>query len=545
MSSEFHDSIVTLARTPISQASPAGDPVRYEPEFETLQAEIDKLSRPSLEQGKSQDVPDWSRVVELSTSILKSKSKDLLVMTYLTLGLFEQRGYGGLAAGLAAYDEFLKAFWEPCFPKIKPPHGRFNAVQYLIDRVLPDVEIKGDQPARAPSANEKEAVHKCADTLDALSETVSKAFADQPPDYSPNLPPLVRAFRALKDKVGPLKVDAPPAAAEGVPAVSAGAAPSAAPAASGAPAAPETFTTATQAVNTVVKVAKYLLTQDNKDARGYRLMRAVHFGGLAALPPNESGQTKIPPPPAASKQPRSLDNLLSTGDFPGLLTEAEGHFATTPLWLDLQRYAAQALAGMGPLYRAAHEAVVLEAVALRRRLPDVFDLLFADKKTPFADGATKSWVDEAASQFGGGGGGGGGGGDSVEAAIGEARKLLAEAKGPDAVNRMAALMDSAAGGRDRFRAQAALASFCMDMGKLPLATSLLEDLEARIAEYRLEFWEPQLSARALGDLFACLTKARPKPTPDEARRQCEVFARLCRVDPGAALKLEPPVVPAK
>lgn len=520
MASERHDQIVALGKEPISEASPVGDPVRYEEIFESLQAQMDRIGALTGEE------VEWKVVVELATDILKTKSKDLLVMTYLSLGLFESEGYAGLAAAFEAYSQFLKNFWEGCFPKVKPPHGRYNAIQYIADKVQPLVELKAGKAAKHPADSEKEAVHACTDALAALDEAVTTAFASQP--ETPNLAPLLRAFKALKEKVGPLGEEAPTAVA--APAEPGAAAPAAVPVA--APAAmPTTFSSATQAVQSIVKVAKYLLGQDNKDARGYRLTRAVHFGGLSATP--KSGI--IPGPPAPRRQ--FFENLAAGGDWPQLLTEAEGQFATTPLWLDMQRYVAMAANGQGPAFKAVHDAVALETVALHGRMPEVFDLTFKDGSA-FADGATKAWLSEIGGQFGGGGGGGGGGGDTLAQAVDEARKLLAKAQGEDAVARLSQAMDGSASRRERFRAQLALAGFCMDMNKLTLAASLLEGLETAIDQYRLEDWEPELAARAFGDLFACLQKAKPKPTPDDAQRSAAVFARLCRLDPARALKLD-------
>ena len=99
-------------------------------------------------------------------------------------------------------------------------------------------------------------------------------------------------------------------------------------------------------------------------------------------------------------------------------------------------------------------------------------------------------------------------------------------------------MDASAARRERFRAQLALASFCLDMNRLSLAASLLEGLEQVIDAYRLEEWEPGLAARTFADLYACMQKLKPKPTPDDAQRSAQIFARLCRLDPAAALKLE-------
>ena len=529
MDGEGRERILALGTEPISEASPVGDPVRYDEIFERLQAQMDRIGALTGEE------VEWNVVVDLATEILKTKSKDLLVMTYLTLGLFEKDGYAGLAAVFEAYSELLKQFWEGCYPKVKPPHGRYNALQYIVDKIQPLVELRGGEAAKHPREGEKEAVHACAAAVEKLDESVTAAFATQPD--TPNLLPLVRAFKALKEKVGPLEA-AQPAATESAAAPAAaadGVAPAVQAATAAAPAAvavPDTFSSATQAVQAVIKVAKYLLTQDNKDARGYRLMRAVHLGGLAAVPKDGI----IPGPPAARRQ--YFENLATSGNWPQLLTEAEGQFATTPLWLDMQRYVALAAKGQGPAFSAVHDGVALETVALQGRLPEIFNLTFKDG-TPFADGATKAWLNEIAGQFGGGGGGDGGvgGGDALAEAVDQARKLLAEAKGEEAVKRLSQAMDESAG-RRRFRAQLALAGFCLDMNKLALAGSLLEGLEAVIEKYQLDEWEPDLAGRTMADLYSCLCKAKPKPTPDDLKRQADVFARLCRLDPAAALKLE-------
>ena len=111
---------MAVGTDPIRPEKPVGDPVRYEDEFEQLQSQMDRINSLSGEQ------VEWNTVVSLAGEILKSKSKDLLVMTYLGVGLFEEHGYKGLAATLQAYSDFLKNFWDGCFPKVKPPHGRLK-----------------------------------------------------------------------------------------------------------------------------------------------------------------------------------------------------------------------------------------------------------------------------------------------------------------------------------------------------------------------------------------------------------------------------------
>ncbi|MBI5863862.1 MAG: type VI secretion system protein TssA [Planctomycetes bacterium] len=527
MSPTDSDAILALGKEPISAAAPAGETARYDEAFLALQGQMDRIgSLSGLE-------VEWKQVVELASGLLKTRSKDLLIMTYLTLGLLETGGFGGLAAGLAAYRELIAAYWESCFPKAKPPQGRINAIQYLAEKVLAQIEPQDGRGKRTPTGGERAAVHAAADAMIALDQAISTAYAGQAD--SPNVAPLVRAMKSLRERVGPLNAPAAETL-EGQAAPGSGGT-SAAPAAmaGGAPAAiPEVFRTATQALQAVKSVARFLLSQDDKDPTGYRLARIAAFGPLTEAP-----KDRLLPGPTPQRR-QFFDNLAGSGDWKQLAAEAEGQFVTTPLWLDMQRYVALGLKGLGAAHTAAHDAVLLDAVALQRRLPGLFELSFKDG-TPFADGGTRSWLTQAAAAFGGGGSSAGPAADSddsVAKATAEARKLLAEAKTGEAVERLSSAIDAARGRRERYRAQLALSGLCLDMGRLSLGASLLEGLESVIDAYKLEEWEPELAAETLYDLYECMSKSNPKPTPEQHQRLHAIFARVARLDPKAAMKLE-------
>lgn len=534
MDAALAEQIIALGKQPISDASPVGDPVRYEPVFEQLQAQMDKIGTlagigTATTAGGG---PDWKTVVDLSMEILRTKSKDLLVMTYLVVGLLERDGYAGLAAGLEAYNAFLGTFWENCYPKVKPPQGRKNAVQYLIDKTLDQVEQREGKRRREPLPQEKEAVHKAADAATSMDETIGRVFTGMP--ETPNSIPLVRAFKALREKVGPLVADAPPAPPPQQATPPSGGDASSAPPPSSAPAISGDFRTPTAALEAVKNVAKYLRNQNDKDAGGYRLMRCASFGVITDPPKDKL----IPAPPAPRKQ--FFEKLAADGNWPQLLVEAEGQFVSTPLWLDLQRYVALALKNCGPMYKAAYDGVVLETVALYQRMPAIFEVSFKDG-SGFADGATKAWIDELAGSFGGGGGGkgGGGSGDAVDAAVADARKLLSESKSAEAVQRLSAQVESSGSGRGRFRAQLALAELCIDLNRPLVALSILEGLETAVDQHAVAEWEPELAAGVFRALYDSLQRAKPKPTPDDQKRIDAVFGRLCRLDPATAFSVDP------
>ena len=70
----------TLGKTPIHPENPTGSDARYDPDFEALQTEIDKLSSPSATNGV-----DWKKVSDSAARILSKKSKDLMAASYLAI----------------------------------------------------------------------------------------------------------------------------------------------------------------------------------------------------------------------------------------------------------------------------------------------------------------------------------------------------------------------------------------------------------------------------------------------------------------------------
>ncbi|HDD45374.1 MAG TPA: type VI secretion system protein TssA, partial [Candidatus Desulfofervidus auxilii] len=118
-----------LGKSPIESNPPCGLDVRYEPEFEELQNEIDKLSSPTG------GTIEWSKVLELSSKILTEKSKDLLVTSYLCTALVELKGIEGFVKGLKIYKDMIENFWENLFPPKKRLRGRIRAIEWWIEKV--------------------------------------------------------------------------------------------------------------------------------------------------------------------------------------------------------------------------------------------------------------------------------------------------------------------------------------------------------------------------------------------------------------------------
>ncbi|MBW2109755.1 MAG: type VI secretion system ImpA family N-terminal domain-containing protein, partial [Deltaproteobacteria bacterium] len=114
--------LASLGKQPVSEKAPTGADVRYEPAFEELQAEIDKLSNPS-----ASGEMDWNKVNTLAAQILSEQAKDLLVASYLAVAQIHTAGIEGFGIGLSVYRDLLETFWEDLFPKKKRMRGRIAA----------------------------------------------------------------------------------------------------------------------------------------------------------------------------------------------------------------------------------------------------------------------------------------------------------------------------------------------------------------------------------------------------------------------------------
>ena len=121
--------LLSLGKDPINPDQPAGSDVRYEPEFEKLQAETDKLSSPSSSGGI-----DWEKVSDMAALILAEKSKDLLVASFLAVSQVHTRQTEGLAVGVTVMHDLVENFWDTLFPPKKRMRGRLGAIEWWIEK---------------------------------------------------------------------------------------------------------------------------------------------------------------------------------------------------------------------------------------------------------------------------------------------------------------------------------------------------------------------------------------------------------------------------
>ena len=272
-------------------------------------------------------------------------------------------------------------------------------------------------------------------------------------------------------------------------------------------------------------------------------MRVVRWAEITGPPPDDGGKTQLLQP--AAERISGLRRVAAEGSWPVLFAGAEEAFRERPLWLDAQRYADQALAGLGGPYEPVRVAIADELRALLGRLPTLARLSFADG-TPLADAETQSWIE--AEVLSGGGASSApalqvaptvdieGLGDAWE----EARALIKKKRVPEAIACLQRVLDADASPRGRFLARLEIARLLAESGRERLALPLLEDLDAALVRYGLEAWEPGLSLDLLRLLYRCCRRlAAPGPPSETSQRRAdEIFDRLCRLDPAQAAALE-------
>ncbi len=166
-----------LAVQPVPGPSPTGKSARYEPEFEQLQSEIQKLENPAGGE------VNWRSVRENSEKLLAGKSKDLLVAAYHAVARMQLEGYTGLAEGLEMISGMCQTFWDGLFPELKRMRARESALEWMIDRVNRQLEASG-------GGSDPTGVKRAAEAMNSVANFVNSKL-EAP---NPQLDGLVRAL---------------------------------------------------------------------------------------------------------------------------------------------------------------------------------------------------------------------------------------------------------------------------------------------------------------------------------------------------------------
>lgn len=133
--------LVEALQAPISEASPSGDDLEYDPAFIALE---------SAAQGKPEQQfgdtvipavePEWRTVAEQAEALLR-RSKDVRPAVLLLRAATRQQGVTGFSLGMQLLTGLLDAFWDGIHPKLdadddNDPTMRLNALMPLTDEAM-------------------------------------------------------------------------------------------------------------------------------------------------------------------------------------------------------------------------------------------------------------------------------------------------------------------------------------------------------------------------------------------------------------------------
>lgn len=563
-------SLFSIGSVPISDDQPCGANVRYESDFEKLEAELAK------QESLNAETVDWDVVAQLSARIIQTSSKDLLVGSYLCYALLVKDGYHGLGVGINILNDMVSLHWDCLFPPAKRMRARQTAFTWLAEKAGNYVS------ATVPGSKESESVVEAADMLKQLDGALVEKMGDQAPMLTELSRPL-KGYRQSAEaeiaKSQPAAPVAPPSAAPVAPepvfqepAVQAEmaeiidetteqqtAAPEQAPAKPVPAAAKSKASIAPppdagslesdadskkvlrQLQTTARDIAGFWITQKLSDARSYRVARVAAFMVVESAPPDNNGVTQINPP--APERLKFFEAQAGKGDVTSLIPELEKTLARSPFWFDGQFLVVKSLRSLGAEYEAAVQTVIRELGNFISRLPDVVGLSFSNE-TPFADDQTRMWFDaEVLGQSSGAGGGGASESTSGElwnSTLSEAKQLAASGDADKALAMMSEGMSNACQLRDQVYWRCAIAELMLQTGKADTAASVLEQASQQAKAMQIPEWEPQLLAKIYNLLVQSYQKQQKTNKENKSLKEKAELAyeQLCWFDPVTALSVK-------
>ena len=487
--------LASIGKEPVRTDLPAGSDIRYDPVFEELQAEVDKLSSPM-----ASGALDWSRVETLSSDILANKSKDLLVASYLAVALIYTKKFEGFSIGLGVYRDLLERYWDNLYPPKTRMRGRLGAIAWWMEKS--EAALAQFPPSSLP-AEKVVPIRECLEKIEGMFGR-----------YLEEAPSLRPIFGIVESLAAPSREEESPASSVHPPAVSAmTGSPSAGPGNAQEPArneaSPEVASpedarkVMTQGFRNLREAAGYLRKEDVSNPYPYRVTRWVAWSAVNASPPATDDRSRIPPPPTHVRGP--LEDLRNKGNHEALLQTVESILPQNIFWMDLNRWAADALSHLGEKYQRAREAVCQETAFLMYRFPGIGTLSFSDG-TPFADPETRQWLKRIAIGDGATGeepvprveaGSADPDRDELAMEFKKAKGLIQEGKLPEAIAQFQKGVRTRASRKESLQWRMALSRLLLGADQARLALSHVEQILKDIDDFRLEEYEPAFALEGL------------------------------------------------
>lgn len=511
--SALADYYLQLVQLPIKQGDFAGADIRYSPEYEVLESELEKAA--AMHQT---DAIDWQKVREQSEALLREQSRDLRVACWLTWSLYQRESLGGLQAGLGLLHQLCSQHWGELHPRKE--RTRAAAFAWLTPRLE---KALGED---IPVATQLPLFRSLAELLRSLEACLSAHLGED----APLLLPLCRRIDEQINRASQGQADA------GVVGAALAQVKQAASQVFSASTPIDNERDAHKSLRALQDGARPLcgwwLKQKASDIRALRLARTLLWLPIDGLPERNAEQITalrgLPADKLANYRER-----FAAGQYADLLLELETSIARAPFWLDGQRLAWECLQELGA--EPAMGEVEIQLALFLQRVPGLEELCFHDG-LPFADAETRAWIGaqvlphlqahsaEPAPTLSSTDGSQPAWEVALQAVLPQLRKDGLKA----AVQQLKQGMAQAQGGRARFFWQLALARLCSAAKKHELAKTQLESLDQTLQASGLGEWEPDLALEVLRLLHSCY-ELLPQSHVIRERKE-EIHRRLCHLD---------------
>jgi len=515
--------LLDTGKKPIPGPNPSGRDIRTDPIYDTLSSEISKSSSIS-----ASSPLDWKKVADISKQILEEHSKDILVSSYLCIGLLKTEGLKGLANGFHVYRDLLETYWDTMFPPKARIRGRMNALDWLIDT------LDGSLNGMEGEIWQQEDIDHLSDDLNAI-DTFLGDNLDEPPEMRSVISSVMSLLSTTDSNTEETK---PETAGEtkvkaGTPAHTTDAAQQPVIPVPDIIAGDDTDKIMRLIFDAMKKVSNGLMQQKPLPPLYFRLNRFMAWSTVDSVPPSDNeGKTMLPPP---DEQIQSiLKGFYSAGEWQELLDAAEVKVPEFLFWIDLSRYASEALNHLNQ--KAISKEIASETGLYAKRLQGIEKLSFSDG-TPFADGVTHEWLenimrDDNASRGATGIGAPTGFDEQIKKEMDEAEILANEGDISASLRILRDKIGSASSERERFIREIWFCRFLIKINQVRLSMPYYRELLSYIDTYKLEAWDPSLTIDAYQTILSGLR--RQKVEGGELLMD-EAIKRLSLVDPAGAL----------
>ena len=495
--------MIPVITTPLDQTDPFGINLNYDPDFETLRNEI----------GKSGKI-DFNLIESLSVKIISEKSKDIRVLSFLSLAYLWKENWECFAD---VFDGFA-VLAQQNYNALKPDRDR---AKRLALEWLSGERYTGLLADKNPGEVDYIQVIRLKDALVKIKSILEDVFAHVSPFPSKLLDRVHQWEISCKPLVSVQKTLGNIAQEDSVRhSIEKG-----------------TNKTPGQIQSGIREAVSQLIQKEPLRPMGYRLMRSLRWDILDKAPPSENGKTQLSGP---QPQQRTLfDNLIAHKEWKDVLQKAEAVFScgSNHLWLDLQRMVFVACRECGIEYASVGDAVFQETEYLLRRIPDLINLCFSDS-TPFCDEITRKWIGiklKTASVM-----------DNVTGiplsvsndGIGQQNKRVDEMVLAGQINEALEFLQNSirasADERENFHRSIKVGEVLLGAAQAELAVAVLEYLDQKISFYNLDKWEPDLTVEAWVVLLRAYRAIKVKQQNLQvilAEKQSRILGKITQINP--------------